>query len=1160
MVAQQRDPAQVGAEACRLLVQEGGFALAWLGFCEPDGSVRVAAYFGERETYAHDIETRWDDTPLGRGPTGTAIREKRLVVTPDVQALSTFSPWMERAKRHGVAASLVIPLRGASTVLGALNLYSAEVGPFDENLVGVLDEVAGLLAFALEAAEEARARREADEQLRAFFQSDAIGVLFGDVHGGVSRANDRFLAIIGYSRAELEAGEVRWDRITPPEHLPLDAERIAEAQRRGACTPYEKEYIRKDGKRVWVVVGYVLIGAAREFSVAFILDIDVQKRVEHELRASEERYRHLFEHNAQPMWVYDRESLAILDVNRAMIGHYGYSRAELLGMTIEDLRPEEALPRLREHLASRREGLVQAGIWEHRGKVGNTFLVELTVSDIELQGREARLALAVDVTERERARVALEAADEEIRRARDFYEQVLDSLPVPVWRRDTAAGLIFANRAYLAFSGRRLDEVIGAHYDTVLHPDDLALAAERWTKAHQEHAPFRAELRFRNAQGEFRWSVSEAHPLFDAQGGYLGHIGMRVDIHDRKLMEQALRDSEALSRTAFNASPDIMIMVDLETGEYVAVNDAFVRVSGFSRDEVLGREGVDRDFWLRPEDRERVIAGVAKGQRVDLVETPVRTRDGRELLLAIAAERIVYRGRGCAIGAARDVTELRRMEGERARLLAAIEQMAEVLIVTDLAGTILHVNPSFERVTGWASAEVVGKNPRMLKSGRHDEAFYEGMWAALGRGEVFRGTVVNTRKDRSLYHADVAISPVRDAAGAITHYVGVQRDTTQEHVLQAQLLHAQKMEVVGRVAGGVAHDFNNILTAILASAQFLLEALPPGDARRADAEVIQESGERAAALTRQLLTFSRREITAPRALDLNALLLNLSKMLGRLLREDIRLSLELCGGEAPIVADPGQIEQVVMNLVVNARESISGAGTIAVRTRIVPSVEERSDPPHGRVRIEVEDNGAGMSAATRARIFEPFFTTKERGTGLGLSTVWSIVEKIGGIIELESDLGRGSRFRVTLPLSAPSVELMEVREDSLAPPEPTSLLVVEDDVAVRALLVRALQSRGYTVVSASGAEDARVKVRASGARFDGVVTDLVLRDGSGFALARELEAAQPGLRILLMSGYSGDADVLQQIRHAKVTFLAKPFTPRGVLAAIRALFGDDTSP
>jgi PAS domain S-box-containing protein len=1036
LVAQQRDPAQIRDEACRLLVEQGGFALAWIGLCEPDGSVAVAGCHGAARGYVEDLEVRWDDTPLGRGPFGTALREGHRVVLLATEGSPSFQPWKERAAAHDLGALVSTPLRAEGRGLGVLTVCAADATPFEPALVHMLDEVAELLGFALEAAAEAQARREVDAQHRA----------------------------------------------------------------------------------------------------------------------AEERYRLLFEQSPQPTFVWDRASFQIVAVNQAMVARYGYTRDELLAMSVRALRPDDEIAGVEEHLRRPAPTPVHSTVLLHRTKGGERFEVEVTVSDLVYAGREARLVVAVDVSERERGRRALEAAEHEIKRARDFYQLVLDSLPIPTWRRDAEGKLTFANKAYRDLTDLTPEQVTSLQIGALLHPDEQRAIVDRWRQAFSARRPYSAEVRVRTATGEVRWGLAESRPLFDAHGDFLGYVGTWVDIHDRRMAEQALRDAEELARTAFDNSPDVMVMTDLDRGAYVAVNDAFVRTTGYTREEALGQRPTALGLWVSLVDRARLFDRLAVTPHVSDFEAPMRMRDGQERLASFSAHLIAYQGRQCIIAAMRDVTDLRRIEAERARLLAAIEQMAEVLVVTDAAARIILVNPAFEQVTGWTRAEVVGKLPPLFATGLVDEALYAAMWSALSCGEVFRGAVVSRRKDGSLYQADVVISPVLDAAGNISHFVSVQRDTTQEHALQAQLLHAQKMEVVGRVAGGVAHDFNNILTAILSSAHFLLEDLPESDVRRADAEVVQESAERAAALTRQLLAFSRKEIVAPRDLDLNALLVNLSKMLARLLREDIALRVTPCAGEAPLHADAGQLEQVVMNLVVNAREAITGPGWIAVRTRLEAASAGDEHAPHGYVVIEVEDSGAGMSAATRARIFEPFFTTKERGTGLGLATVRSIVEGLRGTIALESAPGRGTRFEVRLPLSAQvSAAAAEPEAASLSAPRPTRVLLVEDDSAVRALFARTLELHGYVVVAAGNIADASREARALGPQLDAVVSDLVLPDGNGYALARELAAAQPALRILLMSGYTGDVEALREIGESGVAFVAKPCTPRGMLRALHAL-------
>jgi len=284
------------------------------------------------------------------------------------------------------------------------------------------------------------------------------------------------------------------------------------------------------------------------------------------------------------------------------------------------------------------------------------------------------------------------------------------------------------------------------------------------------------------------------------------------------------------------------------------------------------------------------------------------------------------------IGIGRDISERKRAEVERARLVAAIEQAAETIVITDAAGVILYVNPAFEKVTGYTRQEAVGRNPRILKSGKHDAEFYRRMWAVLAHGEVWRGRLTNKRKDGSLYEEEATVSPVHDAAQKIVNYVAVKRDITREVQLESQLRHAQKMEAVGRLAGGVAHDFNNLLMAIMGYSELALMHLEEGSPLRKQIEEVKAAGDRAASLTRQLLAFSRKQALLPQVLSLNTIVANMQKMLRRLIGEDIALTVHLAQPLDNVLADPGQIEQVIMNLVVNARDAMPHGGQLVIET------------------------------------------------------------------------------------------------------------------------------------------------------------------------------------------------------------------------------------
>jgi two-component system cell cycle sensor histidine kinase/response regulator CckA len=511
-----------------------------------------------------------------------------------------------------------------------------------------------------------------------------------------------------------------------------------------------------------------------------------------------------------------------------------------------------------------------------------------------------------------------------------------------------------------------------------------------------------------------------------------------------------------------------------------------------------------------------------------------------------------------------DMSERRRAEQASKLLATAVEQGAEAIIITDLDGTIQYVNPSFERVTGYSREDAVGKTPAILKSGKHDDEFYREMWETLVRGEVWSGHLINRRKDGTLYRQNATISPVRDAAGAIVSYVSAARDVSREKELEEQLQQSQKMEAIGQLAGGIAHDFNNLLTAILGNSELLLNRVAPDDPRRLDLEEIRQAGMRAAGLTRQLLAFSRRQVLEPVVLDLNEVVASVSTMIVRLIGEHVELATKLSPTLGLVNADPGQIEQVIMNLAVNARDAMPEGGRMLIETANA-DLDEAYVSSHAPVEagsyvmLAVSDTGAGMDEATTSRIFEPFFTTKEagKGTGLGLSTVYGIVKQSNGYIWVYSEPGHGTTFKVYLPR-------VPVREDRRSEADAASgdgrssvrgwhetALLVEDDSSVRAVVRRTLQSNGYNVVEAGNAGDAVRLAEEYRGTIDFMITDLIMPETSGRDLAQTISALRPGIKVLYMSGYSDNTVLQRGMVSSDMEFIAKPFTQDRLLEKIR---------
>jgi PAS domain S-box-containing protein len=498
----------------------------------------------------------------------------------------------------------------------------------------------------------------------------------------------------------------------------------------------------------------------------------------------------------------------------------------------------------------------------------------------------------------------------------------------------------------------------------------------------------------------------------------------------------------------------------------------------------------------------------------------------------------------------------RRTENER--LTTAIEQAAEAVMVSDLKGNILYVNPAFEQVTGYTRADALGQNPRMLKSGEQDAAFYQALWDTIVGGKTWRGRIVNRRKDGARYTEEASISPVHNASGAIVSYVAVKRDITHDLALEAQLLQSQKMEGIGRLAGGVAHDFNNLLSVVLGSAEFALESLREDDPLREELLEIQKAGLRAAALTRQLLAFSRKQVLQPKPLQLNDVVGDLEKMLRRVLGEDIDLVQELAPDLGQVTADPGQVEQVIVNLAINSRDAMPDGGKLTITTANVDFAAGQAEvlagaAPGPYVMVSVKDSGGGMEEATLARIFEPFFTTKEagKGTGLGLSTVYGIVKQSGGVVDVASAPGQGTTFSVYLPREITSGPLARSLPPATRLGGTETVLVVEDDEAVRSLARRILEAAGYTVLTASNGQEALYVCERPGLVLHLVLTDVVMPEMSGRVLVERLGKLRAEIKVLYMSGYTDDAIVHHRVLDSGAHFIGKPITRLELLRKVR---------
>jgi len=514
--------------------------------------------------------------------------------------------------------------------------------------------------------------------------------------------------------------------------------------------------------------------------------------------------------------------------------------------------------------------------------------------------------------------------------------------------------------------------------------------------------------------------------------------------------------------------------------------------------------------------------------------------------------------RGEDLAMQRRTEEALRESEERYRTL--VETSPDAIALSDTRGNILMTNHLCLTLVGHKSLEeMIGKNLIDLVVPQDKTLLAAAVGRVLETGSLRDLGLTMLRVDGVPFPVELSASAIQDTMGKVKAFVIVMRDITERKRLEEQFRQAQRMEVVGRLAGGVAHDFNNLLTVIQGNAQFAMEALPPGNAAREDIEEILKATDRAANLTRQLLAFSRHQVLQPQIVNPNALILEMDKMLRRLIGEDIELRTVPAPDLGYIQADPGQIEQILVNLAVNARDAMPNGGTLTVETANVALDEMYKGShldviPGGFVMLAVSDTGIGMNEETKAHLFEPFFTTKDpsRGTGLGLATIYGIVKQHGGDLRVCSELGKGTVFRVYLPrVEGKTASSAQNGEDAGRPRGSETVLVVEDDPSVRNLVVRTLSNLGYTVLEAANGEEALKAAQEHANKVSLLLTDMIMPQMGGKELARRLVALNPQMRVLFASGYTEDAVTHHGILDKGMAFLPKPFTANDLARKVR---------
>jgi PAS domain S-box-containing protein len=651
------------------------------------------------------------------------------------------------------------------------------------------------------------------------------------------------------------------------------------------------------------------------------------------------------------------------------------------------------------------------------------------------------------------------------------------------------------------------------------------------------------------------------------------------DITERKQTENALRESEKRYRALFEGSRDA-IYITIREGEIVDANQSMLDLFGYGREEIIGLNA--RKTYVCPEDRTRFQQEIEREGFVRDYEIKLRKKDGTEMVCLLTAT--VRRANDGNIagyqGILRDITEhkqvLNELHTEKQRFQTLSENAPFGMVMIDKEGAFRYINPKFRELFGYDLNDVPNGKTWFRKaypdtSYRHDViSTWISDLESFNPGEKRSRTFTVTCKDGT--EKIINFIPVQLGTGenlmACEDITERKRTEVEMAALQEQLRQSQKMEAIGRLAGGIAHDFNNLLTVIRGYSQLLLVEHKEGTSLEGSIEQIKQAADRAADLTRQLLAFSRRQLMEMRVLDLNTVLRNLDKMLRRVLGEDVKLVTLLVEDLGRVKTDPGQMEQVVMNLAVNARDAMPSGGRLTIETANVELDEAYarahiSVPPGRYVMLSVSDTGVGMTQEVKERAFEPFFTTKEKGkgTGLGLSTVYGIVKQSGGNIWVYSEPGKGTTFKIYLQrVDEPLEELREKMVGEELPRGKETVLVVEDEEKVRKLIVEILGRQGYRVLEASHGDEALVIHEKHDGPIHLILVDVVMPGMSGSELAKHLASLRPETKILYMSGYTDNAIVHHGVLARGVNYIQKPFTMDGLTRKVRKVLDKDSKP
>jgi two-component system, cell cycle sensor histidine kinase and response regulator CckA len=849
------------------------------------------------------------------------------------------------------------------------------------------------------------------------------------------------------------------------------------------------------------------------------------------------------------------ERSIILFVNKAAERIFGYPVSEMMGREATMLMPDYLRETHRRAIGRYLQTGEKHFSWAaikltglHRS--GKEFPIEVSLGEHVHGKKRIFTGIVRDISEREESQALLRQSEEK-------YGKMVRSSPDAITLRSLPERrYLEVNEGFTRLTGYSAEEVLGKT------PVELNLWVEpephRQTlqKVETEGQVNGEEFRFRTKSGEIRYGQVSAVRV--TMNGKQCMLSVTHDITDRKRAEAELSQLASI----VESSDDAIVGKTLD-GKIVSWNAGAEKIYGYAANEVLGQPVSILVPGEQQDEVPQILERLRRDERIHHYETVRVRKDGQRINVSVTISP-VKDAEGTIIGAsaiARDITERKRVEEKlqesEAQFRSLVHDAPYGIYRVTLDGRLLQVNPALMKMLGYESEEELMRCNMERDIYRHPE-FRQRLVSDYWQKQDFREVEAEwRRKDGKIIVVRMTGHPVLAKDHSLAYFEVFVEDITERRTLERQLLQSQKMEAIGRLAGGIAHDFNNLLGVILGHSEILDQQIGGNDGLRKSVEATRHAAERAAALTMQLLAFSRKQVIEPAVIDLNASVMEIEKMLHRVIGEDIELAIRLQPDLGRVKADPGQLSQVLMNLAVNSRDAMPSGGKLVIETANVElddtyGRQHLGAKPGPHVMLAISDTGTGMDSETLSHIFEPFFTTKEtgKGTGLGLSMVYGIIKQSNGYIMAYSEPGRGTTFKIYFPRSEESVSPVHKPEEKI-PRGTETVMVVEDEAALRELTCVLLEDAGYTVLESSGAEEAIETAKDLQRNIDLLLTDIVMPRLDGRELANQMVSLRPNLKVLFMSGYTDDVIVHRGVLTQGTILVQKPFTKRTLLQKVR---------